>query len=437
MPLRSTQTVVPQTKLRVNQPGDMYEQEADQVAERVMRMANPETPVSDDKNEAKKPLMRKQTSESGADGATDTSSIPPVVHAVLNSGEGQPLDTTTRAFMESRFEYDFSKVRVHTDSQAAESARAVNALAYTVGRDVVFGRGQYASATDEGRRLLAHELAHVVQQTGEASIEASPRQRNVEGSQREGSESITAVGIGRETGQIPSVQRVVELRPPGKGEQSAFGRVGELIDRLNKQSAAIQYRLDGKVLKYTVLDEATLTHFDRRMRAFIDRAEVVPMRLITKAGLVEGQPIDVDFFDSAYVDLDDLLASNDLSFQLNLIHLLIERFSVRNYARRIGTVFPNAEFDRAHNAGLEAETALLRDVVGDPTIKFNYEENKPNVPFGSAFRSDEGYRIFHVFRGAPGKLERHGEIFVQTKDGRRLTIEELIKERAAASASAP
>ncbi|MFH0344338.1 MAG: DUF4157 domain-containing protein [Chromatiales bacterium] len=89
--------------------------------------------------------------------------VPPVVYEVLKSS-GQPLDPSTLAFMEPRFGHDFSFVRVHTDAKAAESARAVNALAYTVGRNVVFGAGQYAPGTTVGKRLLAHELTHVVQQ---------------------------------------------------------------------------------------------------------------------------------------------------------------------------------------------------------------------------------------------------------------------------------
>ncbi|MEK6337410.1 MAG: DUF4157 domain-containing protein [Acidobacteriota bacterium] len=93
----------------------------------------------------------------------DSEGAPPIVHEVLNSS-GQPLDSPTRAFMEPRFGHDFSRVRVHTDSRAAESARAVNALAYTVGTDVVFRAGHYAPATLRGNRLLAHELTHVVQQ---------------------------------------------------------------------------------------------------------------------------------------------------------------------------------------------------------------------------------------------------------------------------------
>ena len=88
--------------------------------------------------------------------------VPPIVQEVLSSS-GQPLDTETRSFMEPRFGHDFSKVRVHTDERAVESAQAVNALAYTVGQDVVFGEGQYEPETSEGKRLLAHELTHVVQ----------------------------------------------------------------------------------------------------------------------------------------------------------------------------------------------------------------------------------------------------------------------------------
>ena len=96
--------------------------------------------------------------------SNEPTTVPPLVSEVLRS-PGQPLDTNTRAFMQPRFGYDFSSVRVHTDAKAAESARAVNALAYTVGRDVVFGGGQYLTGTNMGQKLMAHELTHVVQQS--------------------------------------------------------------------------------------------------------------------------------------------------------------------------------------------------------------------------------------------------------------------------------
>jgi|GEM_PF-1479415 len=91
------------------------------------------------------------------------SEVPGIVHQVLGS-PGQPLDPQTRAFMEPRFGHDFSKVRVHTDERANQSASSVNALAYTVGQHVVFNAGQFAPASSAGRTLLAHELTHVVQQ---------------------------------------------------------------------------------------------------------------------------------------------------------------------------------------------------------------------------------------------------------------------------------
>jgi hypothetical protein len=86
--------------------------------------------------------------------------------------DGRPLDVPTRAQMQARFGHDFSEVRVHTDARAGESAQALDALAYTVGPDIVFGSGQYAPETTEGQRLLAHELTHVVQQGAAPAADA-------------------------------------------------------------------------------------------------------------------------------------------------------------------------------------------------------------------------------------------------------------------------
>jgi outer membrane protein OmpA-like peptidoglycan-associated protein len=108
-------------------------------------------------------LQRKAIDRSGP------ASVPPSVDEVLRSA-GRSLDPATRAFMEPRFGHAFSHVRVHTDAKAAESAGAVNALAYTVGPDIVFGTGQYAPRTNQGRSLLAHELVHVIQQRDSHTI---------------------------------------------------------------------------------------------------------------------------------------------------------------------------------------------------------------------------------------------------------------------------
>jgi Domain of unknown function (DUF4157) len=104
-------------------------------------------------------LQRRVAEQQEAESGT----APPIVHDVLRSS-GRPLDAQTRGVMEERFGHDFGSVRVHTDERAAESARAVSAAAYTVGREVVFDRGRYAPGTSAGLSLVAHELAHVVQQ---------------------------------------------------------------------------------------------------------------------------------------------------------------------------------------------------------------------------------------------------------------------------------
>jgi len=113
--------------------------------------------------------MIRQQAHSSAPPAT----IPAIVHQVLRSS-GQPLDQGTRTFFEDRFGHDFSRVRVHTDVRAGESARAVSALAYTVGRELVFDSGQYAPSAAAGKRLLAHELTHVVQQGELTSVSPLP-----------------------------------------------------------------------------------------------------------------------------------------------------------------------------------------------------------------------------------------------------------------------
>jgi hypothetical protein len=116
----------------------------------------------------KDPSLRRTTRR--AENETQNSAgVPPIVHEVLRS-PGQPLDAATRAFFEPRFGQDFSNVRVHTDNKAAESAHSVNGLAYTFGRNVVFGQGQYAPRTGDGLRVIAHELTHVQQQNNVSSL---------------------------------------------------------------------------------------------------------------------------------------------------------------------------------------------------------------------------------------------------------------------------
>ncbi|MGJ5179592.1 eCIS core domain-containing protein [Bradyrhizobium oligotrophicum] len=112
--------------------------------------------------------LRREATQ-GGDVSTPAGIAPPIVHEVLRA-PGQPLERAARSTMESRFGQSFAGVRIHTDARAAASARAVGARAYTVGHNVVFGAGHYSPASSAGQRLLAHELAHVVQQRGERTV---------------------------------------------------------------------------------------------------------------------------------------------------------------------------------------------------------------------------------------------------------------------------
>jgi hypothetical protein len=143
------------------------------------------------------------------------SQVPPIVREVLRS-QGQPLDRETRAFMEPRFGHDFSHVRVHTDARASESARVVDALAYTVGREVVFGAGQYVPETRQGRQLLAHELTHVVQQASAGHImQAEPgiggRNNSVE---READEMASNIMAGMHVGPVRPDAQTLRRQDP-------------------------------------------------------------------------------------------------------------------------------------------------------------------------------------------------------------------------------
>ena len=160
-----------QAKLSINQPNDRYEQEADAMADKVMRMPNNEIGRQSFFKPAVLPVQRKcadceeeekiSRKESGSSAAIAASDL---AEQTLRS-PGQKLESISRQFMEKSFGYNFSNVEIHTDAEAARSSQQINARAYTSGNHIVFGAGEYQPGTAGGRHLLAHELTHVVQQS--------------------------------------------------------------------------------------------------------------------------------------------------------------------------------------------------------------------------------------------------------------------------------
>jgi Domain of unknown function (DUF4157) len=370
------------TKSSLSKPDDPFERTAETAAGHVM---NASPPLGD---------RRAIANPSPASGCTPARS----------SSHGIPLSASVRDFMEPRFNFDFSRVRVHTDGAAAQMSRGLNAQAFAQGDNIYYGAGRSPGVD----ALTAHELAHVVQQAGGHSERTAP----------------------------PAIQRVLEVRPPGPHDASAFDRRDELIDRLNTQSPAIQYFLDGQVIEYTVIDESTLTEFDRRMQGFIDQTATLPMRLTTGKDRVRSGGgfvrLTGDSFGAGNVDLDDLLADDDSSFRSDLVHFLTERASVRGYATRMGRNLTEREYQRGHRLGKEAEAAVLRDVFHDPSIQFNYDETRPNNTWLNNFVShDHHYQVFQVVAHTDRDIAG-GEMFVRLPDGTRVTMEDFKTQRDAA-----
>ena len=167
-----------QAKLTIGQPNDRYEQEADRVAEQVMRMPEPKVQrqVELEEEELVQPklvadaeyFIQRQVDEEEflqtKELTGNNAGITPAIEFRINAarGGGQPLSESTCAFFEPRFGHDFSQVRVHSGSEAVQMNRELNAQAFTHKQDIYFGIGRFPGKND----LTAHELSHVVQQTG-------------------------------------------------------------------------------------------------------------------------------------------------------------------------------------------------------------------------------------------------------------------------------
>ncbi|MGH7511735.1 MAG: DUF4157 domain-containing protein [Gemmatimonadales bacterium] len=224
------------TNLAINTPGDNYEQEADRVSERILRMPEPSvqrkcvcggTPGPTGECEACR-KKRQSLQRMSLDGAAPVAGgvAPPIVHDVLRS-PARSLDPQTRAFMEPHFGHDFSRVRIHADPRASHAADAVQAQAFTFGSDIVFGSGRFAPSTTAGRKLLAHELTHVVQQGGAPPVATlSPAETAGEGAKEGGLRPFGVAEPGR-----------LQRKPKG-GKESPQTEACPPMERNEREEAA-------------------------------------------------------------------------------------------------------------------------------------------------------------------------------------------------------
>jgi hypothetical protein len=250
--------------------------------------------------------------------------------------------------------------------------------------------------------------------------------------QRRGGPTASILALHRQAGNkaVGRLARRVQMRDVGRGEQSGFARLPELVSRLNALSPSLLYRMEGSELKYERVAGLTANSFDEQMVALVDQDPVLPMRLTNRHGLLGDRvagfhdAVDGDAFTSGYVDIDDLLAGDDLGFQMLLVHFLTERAATRNYARRIGTNFSQREFERGHALGIEAEARILQDYFGDPTIRI--ARDSPSVTIRRVFRNSRGDRIRRriTLRRGDDRGVHASSVDVVTRDGVVHTAEE-------------
>lgn len=224
----------PDVGIRIGAPDDVFEREADAVAERVVSGGVGRGPLMSVESRVQRKcaacedeedhLLQAKHASTSAPKPGGESMAPSSVDAALR-GTGRVLDPGVRAFLEPRFGRDLSGVRVHADEAAARSARHINALAYTAGRDIVFGTGEYSPGTNRGMRLLAHELAHVVQQGDGSASRPELLQRKPKDAAENAATPASPIGGCTET-QSGSLRKLLSL---------ARALVGVAIAHLKKE----------------------------------------------------------------------------------------------------------------------------------------------------------------------------------------------------------
>jgi hypothetical protein len=233
-----------------------------------------------------------------------------------------------------------------------------------------------------------------------------------------------------------AVARQIEMRDAGRGEASGLPRLPELVERLTAISQSLTFRMEGAQLACEQSPNIEADEFDRQMVALCGGPELIPLRLTTRENRMEDEQgrfteqISGDNWQHGYVDVDDLLASDDLGLKLQLVHFLTERSVTRNYARRMGiddrtdpAHLTEAEFNRGHAQGSAAEVRVLQDFFGDPTIRLIRDVDAATFRVFRNARGDEIREIEHQGTGAQRGVQSD-TVEVVTRDGVRHTPDE-------------
>jgi hypothetical protein len=372
-----------QPKLQINQPGDQYEQEADAMADKVMRMNDNELGRSSfnpsnfhiqrkcaecEKEDEEKKVQRKENNNSSQ------SVAPPVVYDVLNSSSGKRMDSTARLFMESRFNYDFGNIRIHDNDLAAKSANSINALAYTYGNNIVFNSARYKPHSIEGKKLLAHELTHVAQQRSANLSSYSSRSSNKSPTNA----SLIFRQEDVETKDKPTASGLVQdksIRPPSEAALELLKRAHMYAQAGNHEKAKEFLKAIDKFIQMY----KTSPNFDKwfadengiqktAAQMLINAAQNAPNRLLLEYRIAdqpsEGQwKYEISSFSAAIPYLNILTGEAKLSYELaDAPYATDAKARVKPWLQRYRTSIEEAEskfkIDRRAIAGAIAWEAI-------------------------------------------------------------------------------
>lgn len=333
-----------QAKLATNTPGDLYEEEADRVADQLTTTAVNVAPLG--------------TRRFPGQSAGQSMAVPASVGQTLAT-PGRPLEPSLRREMEGHFGHDFSQVRVHSGAAAERSAGEVNAHAYTVGYDVVFGAGQFAPGTPQGRRLIAHELTHVVQQkTGTLALQRQPQDRDVLSRDlKEMSEDLEK--IGRQVGEVAEDLEILRwlMALEGKKLPKAATPIANIkadvaffAEGLIETSTILGPYLRGKLARTSVAQNFKIYDFRTQ---FESRKEELERRVSPSVGQPTPTKLTYGFY---HRRTDSIHLPPDAKFG-DALHEAIHKYSAVAIQNALG-VFINEGFTQHFTDQVLAERSL-------------------------------------------------------------------------------
>jgi hypothetical protein len=342
---------------------------------------------------------KRLTLQRSAVGKDELRTIPPVVDRVL-SGAGEPLNPQARAQMESHLGHDFGRVRVHTDARAAESARAVNANAYTVGQQVVFASGKYQPQTSEGRRLLAHELTHVAQQ---AAGKVPGAQAAGDASEAEADRNAGAIGGPRAAGVRHSVTAGVVQRQPEARDGETDKILGAAVRAAREpddrtlmmiRGSEITYRLIGKFLPgYSA--KLSGVGYDQNIKG-------------VKAERVKGVKAENADSISVTVGRDFILGTNAATLKTHAAEVEQE-LRKSGVAPSVAAAAPAAAAAQTTEAAPTVEAAKTEEGAQGPQVAPPVNMSANYTPAGGGELKNRGGDTYEKFKGDLGELRATSE----------------------------